>query len=177
MVLLARDYRKQRITDLLTFASGLTEMSGHFIGENLMQYIIEPHRSYHDLETLQQDLALMDVQETPGFRLEQMTLTTQGTIQVSGIGEFPVTEIALRDALRRGGLHLNTSDNFFREKNAILDQVIVDAVNAYYAHSKYSTSEVKLITRNGDNGRTILGIPSNRYALINKSSLPLPNTK
>lgn len=132
-----------------------------------MQYVIDQPKNYSDLDSLRHDLASMDVRETPVFRLEQMRLTTQGTLNISGIGEFPLTEIALRDALRRGGFHLNTSENYFSEKKEALDQVIVDAANAYYRHSKYATQEVKIITRADENHqRIILGIPSARYALL-----------
>lgn len=132
-----------------------------------MRYIIDQPRSYADLDSLRHDLSVMDVRETPVFRLDQMSLTAQGTAQVLGIGEFPLTEIALNDALRRGGLHIGSCVNFFDEKKEILDESIVNAANAYYRHSRYASSEVKLITRAGeDSQRVALGIPSSRYVLL-----------
>jgi len=109
----------------------------------------------------------MDVRETPVFRLDQMNLTVQGTVQVSGVGEYPLTEIALKDALQRGGLHQSSCENFFQEHNEELDQAIVNAANAYYAKSRYAGRLVKLITRLDENGvRITLGIPSAKYSLL-----------
>lgn len=109
----------------------------------------------------------MDVRDSQSFKLEDMPLTTQCAVQILNIGEYRLTEISLRDALRRGGMHLHTSDNFFSEGNEVLDQAIVHAVNAYYKHSKYATSEVKIVTRAGDNNaRVALGIPSAKYQLL-----------
>ena len=132
-----------------------------------MQCVTEPSRSYSNLDSLRHDLAIMDVRETPVFRLDQMRLTVQGTVDVPGIGEYPLTEIALKDALQRGGLHQSSCENFFQENHEELDQAIVNAVNTYYRRSRYAGNEVKLITRIGEDGeRIILGIPSSRYALF-----------
>jgi hypothetical protein len=131
-----------------------------------MDYIVEPSKSYDSLDTLRQDLALMDVRESQPFQLNQMRLTTQGTVQITGLGEFPLTEIALGDAVRYGGLQMSCCQNFFEEHKEVLDESITQAVNAYYQNSQAASSEVKLITRAGEKGRITLGIPSRKYALF-----------
>lgn len=136
-----------------------------------MQYLIEQQKSYTNLDTLRQDLALMDVNETPVFQLQDMKLTTQGTLILKN-KEYLLTETSLKDALQRGGLHRNTGDNFFQENQEVLDSAIVNAANAYYQNSRYATSEVKFITRaNHDtpseiSDRVLLGIPSSQYTLV-----------
>jgi hypothetical protein len=135
-----------------------------------MDYIIEPSKSYDSLNTLRHDLALMDVRESQPFRLDQMRLTTQGTVQISGMDEYPLTEIALGDAVRYGGLQMACCQNFFTEKQDILDEAIVQAANTYYQHSHAAGYEVKLITRAGQQNRIVLGIPSKRYFLYSNAS-------
>lgn len=131
-----------------------------------MQVIQEPTRQYPDLDSLRSDLHAMDVKETPSFTLDKMRLTTQGTVEVSGLGEFQLSDIALSDAIRRGGIHISSSQNFFSERKQLLDEAIINAVNAFYQHSRYADSEVKLVTRAGDSGRITLGIPSKQYCLF-----------
>ena len=131
-----------------------------------MDYIIEPSKSYESLDTLRHDLALMDVRESPPFRLDQMRITKHGTVDITGLGEYPLTEIALGDAVRYGGLQLACCQNFFTEQQAVLDEAIVNAANSFYQHSHAASYEVKLITRAAPNGRAILGIPSRKYALF-----------
>jgi hypothetical protein len=111
----------------------------------------------------------MDVKETPSFTLNKMRLTNQGTVEVAGLGEFLLSDIALSDAIRRGGIHVSSSQNFFEERKPVLDEAIVNAVNTFYQHSKYSDSEVKLVTRAGDSGRVTLGMPSKQYCLFTNS--------
>ena len=131
-----------------------------------MQCIIEKPKSYKNLDNLRHDLASQDVQESKIFQLGQMHLSTDGALRVAGVGEFLLTEIALQDALRRGGLHLGSCEKFFSEESGILDQSIVDAANSFYKFSKSSTTEVKLITKKGEDGRIAVGIPSSQYALF-----------
>ena len=131
-----------------------------------MQCIQEPTKQYTDLDSLRQDLSLMDVKETPAFPLNRMQITNQGTVQVTGLGEFQLSDIALADAIRRGGLQLSSSQNFFTEGKPILDEAIVNAINTFYVHSRFADSEVKLVTRAGEtNERVTLGIPSKKYCL------------
>ena len=130
-------------------------------------FIAEVTRSFDNIDTLRHQLAMMDVQESEPFCLEDMTLTNRGTVEVMGHGEFSLTEIALKDALQRGGLHAGTCEKFFEQENEALDQVILEAANRFYRHSKQATSEIKLVTRAGINGdRVVLGIPSRRYTLF-----------
>ncbi len=133
-----------------------------------MQVVQEPTKSYKNVSELQQDLVLMDVTETKPFQISQMELTTAGKMKVVGIGEFLLSEIALEDALRRGGITPSCGYTFFQESNDILDEAIVQAVNSFYKHSRQaSSSEVKLVTRaNGDTEKVILGIPSKHYSLF-----------
>lgn len=132
-----------------------------------MQFITEPSRSYSDLDSLRHDTALADVRETRAFRLEQMRLSPNGVIDVKDVGEFPLSEIALRDALKRGGMYPACCQNFFDEGKPELDEVVVNVVNAFYKHSRYSASEVKLVTRADASGERIaLGIPSRHYSLF-----------
>ena len=112
-----------------------------------MDYIVEPSKNYDSLDSLRHDLALMDVRESPPFRLDQMRLTPQGTLQVTNLGEFPLTEIALGDAVRYGGLQMTACQNFFAEQQPILDDAIVHAVNTFYQHAHAASYEVKLVTR------------------------------
>lgn len=130
-------------------------------------FISETARSFENLDTLRQYLAYTDVRESKPFRLEDMTLTSRGTVQVADVGELPLSEIALKDALHRGGLHTGTCEKFFEQEEEVLDEVIVEAANRFYRHSKQAISEVKLVTRAGvDDTRVVLGIPSRRYALF-----------
>jgi hypothetical protein len=132
-----------------------------------MQCIQEPTKQYTDLDSLRQDLSLMDVKETPSFPLSRMQITNQGTVQVTGLGEFQLSDIALADAIRRGGLQVSSSQNFFAESKPILDEAIVNAVNTFYRHSRFADSELKLITRAGEaNERITLGITSKVYGLF-----------
>lgn len=140
-----------------------------------MKTIIEESRRYDSLDTLQNDLALMDVRETTPFRLNQMELTNYGTVQIQGMypgnTEYQLSQIALEDAIRRGGLQPSVCQNFFKENSCTLDDAIVRAINAYYKCSSYANSEIKLITRAGkESERVVLGIPSKSmsYILMNK---------
>ena len=90
-----------------------------------MQCIQEPTKQYSDINALKQDLHEMDVKETPSFPLNRMQITNQGTVQVTGLGEFLLSDIALADAIRRGGLQVSSSQNFFAEGKPILDEVII----------------------------------------------------
>lgn len=135
-----------------------------------MKTIIEESRRYDSLDTLQNDLALMDVRETTPFRLNQMELTNYGTVQIQGMypgnTEYQLSQIALEDAIRRGGLQPSVCQNFFKENSCTLDDAIVRAINAYYKCSSYANSEIKLITRAGkESERVVLGIPSKKYVL------------
>ena len=131
-----------------------------------MQCIQEPTKQYSDINALQQDLHDMDVTETPSFPLSRMQITNHGTVQVTGLGEFQLSDIALADAIRRGGLQVSSSQNFFAEGKPILDEVIVNAVNTFYRHSRFADSEVKLVTRADEaNERITIGIPSKQYCL------------
>lgn len=135
-----------------------------------MNTIIEQSRKYDSLDTLQNDLALMNVRETIPFRLNQMELTTYGTVRISGMypgnTEYQLSQIALEDAIRRGGLQPSVCQNFFKENSYTLDDAIVQAINAYYKASSYANSEIKLISRAGKGSeRVALGIPSNKYVL------------
>lgn len=132
-----------------------------------MQVIHEPTKAYLDLGRLRQDLSVQDVKETTSFTLDKMWLTPQGTMEVSGVGEFLLSDFALYDAIRKGGLNVISAQNFFAEKHQMLDEAITNAVNAFYKHSQYSNREVKLITRAGDSGtRVVLGITSKQYGLF-----------
>ena len=132
-----------------------------------MQCIQEPTKQYSDINALKQDLHEMDVKETPSFPLNRMQITNQGTVQVTGLGEFLLSDIALADAIRRGGLQVSSSQNFFAEGKPILDEVIVNALNTFYRHSRFADSEVKLVTRAGEaSGRITLGITSKVYGLF-----------
>lgn len=133
-----------------------------------MQYLLEQSKNYSDLDTLRQDLALMDVKESKPFRLDQMCLTTQGAVQVKGLGEFLLSDIALFDAIRRGGIQIPSSQNFFDEQNSILDAAILNAVNLFYKHSSHANAEIKLVTKANESGqqRIVLGIPSKYYTLF-----------
>lgn len=132
-----------------------------------MRYITEQSKSYSSLDNLREDLAFQNVQETRPFRLSEMSLTSQGTVEVMGLGEFPLSEIALTDALRRGGLQMSCCQTFFQEGQTILDEAIVNAANAFYRHASSATSQIKLITRSDKaGGRIVLGIPSRQYALF-----------
>jgi len=135
-----------------------------------MNTIIETSKKYDSLYTLQNDLALMDVRETRSFRLSQMELTTYGTVKISGMypgnTEYQLSQIALEDAIRRGGLQPSVCQNFFKENSYTLDDAIVQAINAYYKASSYANSEIKLISRAGKGSeRVVLGIPSSKYVL------------
>ncbi len=135
-----------------------------------MNTIIEQSRKYDSLDTLQNDLALMDVRETIPFRLHQMELTNHGTVRISGMypgnTEYQLSQIALEDAIRRGGLQPSVCQNFFKENSYALDDAIVQAINAYYKASSYANSEIKLISRAGKGSeRVVLGIPSSKYVL------------
>ena len=131
-----------------------------------MQYITEPTKNYSNLETLREDLAIRDVRETKSFPLQEMNLTKDGVLQVNGIGEFLLSDLALLDAVRRGGLQVPTFQNFFEEHKSVLDEAVVNAINSFYHHSRYAGSEVKLITRANGNDRVVLGIPSKSYCLL-----------
>ena len=136
-----------------------------------MQCIQEPTKQYSDINALKQDLHDMDVKETPSFPLNRMQITNHGTVQVTGLGEFQLSDIALSDAIRRGGLQVSSSQNFFVEGKPILDEVIVNAINTFYRHSRLANSEVKLVTRAGENSaRVTLGIPSKMYGLFTHSN-------
>ncbi len=131
-----------------------------------MQIISEPSKSYSDLETLREDLALRDVRETKPFALSDINLTKDGILQVRSVGEFLLSDLALLDAVRRGGLQVQTFQNFFGEQKEVLDEAVVSAINSFYHHSRYAGSEVKLITRANGNDRVVLGIPSKSYFLL-----------
>ncbi|NUM33725.1 MAG: DUF932 domain-containing protein [Candidatus Brocadiae bacterium] len=135
-----------------------------------MKTIIEQSKKYDSLDSLQNDLALHNVRETTPFRLNQMELTTRGTVRVIGMypgeQEYPLTQISLEDAIKRGGLQVSCCQNFFQENQYELDDVIVKAINSYYRCSSTSNSEIKLITREEENGqRVAVGIPSAKYVL------------
>ncbi len=131
-----------------------------------MQIIAEQSKNYSDLEILRQDLALRDVRETKPFPLQEMNLTKDGVLQVNGIGEFMLSDLALLDAVRRGGLQVQSFQNFFGEQKEVLDEAVASAINSFYKHSRFASSEVKLITRANGNDRVVLGIPSKSYCLL-----------